>query len=355
MGASAQRTGNALHDLVVELSESNTWVGAAVEWGVSNMVDMDQPTYECLCGKKGVRYIYTIRNMKTGAQIDPVGSECIHKFGKSTRAYEELDVFSVLSRTREQLLSGEPIQMKSPFFTKRALKYMLDDGAFPGTSYNDGNGANDHKFLLHVFNKRHVEDLTERQVFKYRRLMDDTVKPYLLTSHKFGGLAMDDDKCIKRFSLQGDYLMFKNVEHASALVTHMFNVGDPSTKGSCDRVIQGMGDQGWAVVSGDTQGPEALARYEYTLKLVTEGWGGLCAELFTYTVLEPMTHMPMWRFPEWKVDADAVLEDFFSKLADAGVGLNDDVLALHTGDPGDIHLHRIFDPRKSVSLRGVLL
>lgn len=53
------------------------------EWCIVNTDEVkdkkDRP--HCVCGNPGLRYLYTIRNMLTMEELDPIGSSCIEFIG----------------------------------------------------------------------------------------------------------------------------------------------------------------------------------------------------------------------------------------------------------------------------------
>lgn len=369
----AERMGNPLHEMVIALSEADTWYEAAAEWSVVNRVDMDQPTYTCLCNQQGLRYIHTIRNMENGAQIEPVGSECIHKFGDAADLQTELDVFALLSRTRSELLRGGEIHMDTEFFSRKALAYMYEDGAFPPSRYNGGDPHSDYEYMLMIFNKRDPSLLSDPQFRKYDALMDQAVVPYLLRSTKFGGLEfdsrfsdMDEDEfedfsvqaldkgCEQtRFVIKDDMRFFNNAAHAGEVVTHLFRLDDggPTPQTAGNRIVQGLGNGRFATVSGVTEGEAALDRYRYTHGQVVGQQGRLRVELIDYVFIDRATDRPRRAANGMAVDSDEVLGAFHDVAQRAGVDLSGDVMALHVDHPDGVHIHRIFDPGSTVSLR----
>ena len=53
---------------VIELSESNIWERAVLEWEIFDCEIDDTMTESCVCGKEHLRYLFTIRNAKNGFQ-----------------------------------------------------------------------------------------------------------------------------------------------------------------------------------------------------------------------------------------------------------------------------------------------
>lgn len=67
-----------LEKAVIGASRSDFWEGARYEW---YMWDCEEGSGECVCGQKGLRYLYTIRNKCTQRLLYPIGSVCIDYFG----------------------------------------------------------------------------------------------------------------------------------------------------------------------------------------------------------------------------------------------------------------------------------
>ena len=73
---------------VIELSESNIWERAVQEWEIFDCEIDDSLTESCVCGKEHLRYLFTIRNIKNGNELYPIGSTCINKFDRDDLDYE---------------------------------------------------------------------------------------------------------------------------------------------------------------------------------------------------------------------------------------------------------------------------
>lgn len=65
---------------VIEFSVADDWEGARREWEVVGCEIDETHSATCICGKEGLRYVYTIVNTETGESLFPIGSSCIKKF-----------------------------------------------------------------------------------------------------------------------------------------------------------------------------------------------------------------------------------------------------------------------------------
>lgn len=62
---------------VIEASESKEWNTAVRGWKLYDCIEDESRTANCICGKEGLRYLFTIRNVINGNKLFPIGSSCI--------------------------------------------------------------------------------------------------------------------------------------------------------------------------------------------------------------------------------------------------------------------------------------
>lgn len=62
---------------VIGLSVADDWEGARREWRIVGCEVDETHSATCVCGKEGLRYVYTIANTETGETLSPIGSSCI--------------------------------------------------------------------------------------------------------------------------------------------------------------------------------------------------------------------------------------------------------------------------------------
>lgn len=127
--------------------------------------------------KGNLRYLFTIRNIKNGNTLFPIGSSCIKKFDR-----EELNELTSVKEKLFQLLhavqDSDFISLNNEYFSRKLLKYLYDDGAFQPSQYNNYDGENDYLFMLSMFNKR--TEPTDKQQRKIRAIIVASIKPYLV-------------------------------------------------------------------------------------------------------------------------------------------------------------------------------
>lgn len=161
---------------VVAISCAKDFESARYEW---DLVDRDiDPTasQNCVCGKEGLRYLFTIRNRVSGAKLSPIGSSCIKLFGREDLDQQTnitIQMYAVLAEYKE----NGSLKLKGGTITRAVLKQLYEEGYFIPTTYNNGNPELDYQFLVDMFNKR--KEPSEAQQKKIWVLLSRTVGPYL--------------------------------------------------------------------------------------------------------------------------------------------------------------------------------
>ena len=163
---------------VLEASRSDCWEEAVYEWDIVDYEEDDDCESVCICGKQGIRYLYTIRNKETGKQLYPIGSSCIKRFEREDMD-EEIAVLEGMFKLYRALRNREKIELSTEYFTKRLLRALYDEGAFQDNQYNRFDGWNDYDFMLKMFNKRDKTLITEPQHRKIGGLIAYSIKPFL--------------------------------------------------------------------------------------------------------------------------------------------------------------------------------
>lgn len=123
---------------VIGLSVADDWEGARREWEIVGCEVDETHSATCVCGKEGLRYVYTIANTETGETLSPIGSSCIKKF--------------------------------------ELLYFLYEQDAFRPTKYNGYDGYNDYLFLLDMFNGGFCSEAQER---KCQAIIMQSIYPWL--------------------------------------------------------------------------------------------------------------------------------------------------------------------------------
>ena len=169
---------------VLEASTTDKWEIAVREWDIVDCKEDEKHLSECVCGKENLRYLFTIRNRKTGRSLYPIGSTCIEKLGRDDLDYEvnvQLDMYHLV----HVIESGERIELTSKYFSKKLLYALYEEGAFTSNQYNGYDGTNDYQFMLDMYNKRNKSNITEQQHRKIRGLIAYSIKPFLRERLKY--------------------------------------------------------------------------------------------------------------------------------------------------------------------------
>lgn len=169
---------------VLEASTTDKWEIAVREWDIVDCQEDEKHLSECVCGKENLRYLFTIRNRKTGISLYPIGSTCIEKFGRDDLDSEvnvQLDMYHLV----HAIESGERIELTSKYFSKKLLFALYEEGAFAPNQYNGYDGKNDYQFMLDMYNKRNKSNITEQQHRKIRGLIAYSIKPFLRERLKY--------------------------------------------------------------------------------------------------------------------------------------------------------------------------
>lgn len=172
-----------LRGTVIEASLSNNWAQAVQEWQVVSVEEDPNHTGICVCGKTSLRYLYTIHNWKTQQSLFPIGSQCVNLF-----EVEELDVsvnlLHQLLKLRSAYATSKSVELTSEYFSRALLAELWQNEAFPPNGFNGGNGYNDYKFLLGMFNQHH--DFTPKERGKVWVLLNKTIKKFVMEDPRLG-------------------------------------------------------------------------------------------------------------------------------------------------------------------------
>lgn len=169
----------ALRSAVIAASDADKWKKALLEWDVTSLEEHPTSDGVCVCGQTGLLWMYTITNDANGAELFPIGSSCVNHFGR-TDLNRRVDVFHKLALVQATANAGKPVEMTTEFFSRAALKFLFEEGAFTPDSYNYGDGVNDYEFLLKMFGKRDKSTITSRQGYKIRKLVTGKIIPFVL-------------------------------------------------------------------------------------------------------------------------------------------------------------------------------
>ncbi|MFA6860309.1 MAG: hypothetical protein WCR30_02875 [Clostridia bacterium] len=161
---------------VTNLSVNKNWVDAVNEWEILDCIEDESMSSSCVCGKEKLRYLFTITNKLNGNKLYPIGSSCIKKFERVDLC-EMVSIKEQLFKLLHAIKSNKYINFDANLFSRKLLKYFLDNSVFVPTIYNHSNPNNDYEFMLNMFNLR--SKLDEKQDKRVKAILLNYIKPYL--------------------------------------------------------------------------------------------------------------------------------------------------------------------------------
>lgn len=164
---------------VIDSSNAKNWSDAVLEWDISDCIEDETCSESCVCGKFGLRYLYTISNDRNGNWLYPIGSCCIQKFNRRDLD-EEISVREGMFRLLHAVEHNQFIELSPKFFSRKLINELFERGAFD-TEYNDFDGEEDYLFFLKMFGKRKKEDITYKMHRKIRAIIYNSIRPYLMS------------------------------------------------------------------------------------------------------------------------------------------------------------------------------
>lgn len=150
---------------VINNSNAKNWNDAVLEWDIADCIEDDTCSESCVCGKFGLRYLYTISNVRNGNALFPIGSCCILKFNRID-LNEEISVRESMFRLLHAVEDNQFIELSPKFFTRKLITELYECGAFD-TEYNGFDGEEDYNFFLKMFSKRKKKILLIKCTKKY--------------------------------------------------------------------------------------------------------------------------------------------------------------------------------------------
>jgi hypothetical protein len=172
LGANARK----LISTVLEVSTTQDWKQAVMEWDIVDVIEDLGGTQSCVCGTHNLRYVFTIRNRHNGAVISPIGSFCIKRFERPDM-FEEVTIKEQLFKLLHHLEDNWYIEFGSQLFSRRLLEYLFQHGAFDNPKYS--TPQRNYDFLLGVFNARKKPAKGSTEEKRVNALVAFQLKPYL--------------------------------------------------------------------------------------------------------------------------------------------------------------------------------
>lgn len=120
---------------VIGLSVADDWEGARREWEIVGCEVDETHSATCVCGKEGLRYVYTIANTETGETLSPIGSSCIKKFEQSDMDEELAGWQQAIKLMEEATRIGKEdyVHLHSGSYSRKLLYFLYEQDAFRPT------------------------------------------------------------------------------------------------------------------------------------------------------------------------------------------------------------------------------
>ena len=124
---------------VVKQSKSNNWDEAKTEWNIVNLIEDKTAESQCICGQPNLRSLYTIKNVKKGNTLFPIGSQCINQF-KQDVLDNDATTYRKLLELQQAVADGKFITLNTEYFSRNVLLYLANcqtkcNGLSKNTSY----------------------------------------------------------------------------------------------------------------------------------------------------------------------------------------------------------------------------
>lgn len=175
----ASKYSATLISAVIENSTNrSSWQTAVTEWQITDCIEDESCSSQCVCGKEEIKYLFEITNETNGNILFPIGSECIKKF-KRVDLNEAVSIQESMFKLLHAVDKNEFISLKGGLFSRKILHYLYNRGVFRDNEYNYYNGYNDYEYMIKMFNKRDISKVSENQDKKVKAIILNHIKPYL--------------------------------------------------------------------------------------------------------------------------------------------------------------------------------
>lgn len=148
-----------LKQVVLDNSYAKTYAEATTEWVTTYYDTCDSDI--CVCGKCGLKNRYEITNVKTGAILFPIGSECIEKFDNEKMSHEAVTLKQI-AECRDSFMKFQPFNLKT--INPDIINYCYGQDVF--------EDEQDYNFALMLSRKHSFHMYSDRQMRKINYLLD---------------------------------------------------------------------------------------------------------------------------------------------------------------------------------------
>lgn len=158
-----------LKDIILQNSiEQTDWRKACAEWDVVEYHRRLNAT--CLCGQPNIVHCFTVRNRYNHISLQPIGSECINKFGHKY-LIDQMSQYQTMYAIAQQFQSFTSYnEIKKLLNHKNFIQFLYENDVF------DSN--NEYEFFQKMLRKR--TDPSEKQEKWMKHIIYFKIKPFIL-------------------------------------------------------------------------------------------------------------------------------------------------------------------------------
>lgn len=165
----------ALIQRVIDCSVATTWDDSVIEWTIIDLEEDPKGQGVCVCGHPNLVQMFTIRNLRNGNELYPIGNECVKKFRRKDMK-SDAALLTALYKLRTAINLGQAT-LTSTYFSRTLIKDLKDKGAFTKDKWNsDGR----YQFILDMFNKKNKDEITGPQQYKINKLLENKIFPFVV-------------------------------------------------------------------------------------------------------------------------------------------------------------------------------
>ena len=180
-----------LIDEVLKRSEAKTWDEAKLEWTLDDAYYLkSDKEATCVCGHKGITYMFKLINKKTKEELFPVGRDCITKFGidelneslenflqfrRLINAVKKNVKITIETETTEAFLDGcESLAVRTRLINCALLTYLYRKDAFK-TKDNPYYPWTDYAVLFDIAKRKKP---TSGEIARAQSMIDKIIIPF---------------------------------------------------------------------------------------------------------------------------------------------------------------------------------
>lgn len=168
----------ALINTVIKNSKADKWAQAVGEWDIdSRMVVDDSKLSKCVCDQPGLKYLFRINNRETGNSLFPIGSVCIHTFGRED-LNRKVKVLQELYDMRKYSLQNISECSPKTYFSRQLIDEMRKANVVTEFEYQFMKKAFNTGRPLNVNGKKLLNKIVNEKIRPYGDRLEQGVQDY---------------------------------------------------------------------------------------------------------------------------------------------------------------------------------